>query len=141
MKTLQFEGLKVALKQNKEGYILTLSLHPDDIPEDLLRDFVGSRYQVVMVRLNGEEQPMDREDEHGGQKAVRLAGLLCRDSEFWDWLHHDGQIFEVNEKEATDWLREATGVQSRSELKVNYEARKHLERINKEFLTWKNRKS
>lgn len=141
MKTLQFEALKVALKQNKEGYLLSLSLHPDDIPEDLLRDFVGSRYQVVMVRLNGEEQPLNREDEHGGQKAVRLAGLLCREKDFWEWLHQDDQIFVPDEKEATEWLRNATGVQSRSELKTNAEARKHLERINKEFLKWKSKKS
>ena len=32
MKTLQFEGVKVALKQDKTGYVLTLSMHPDDIP-------------------------------------------------------------------------------------------------------------
>ena len=141
MKTLQFEALKIALKQNKEGYILSLSLHPDDIPEDLLRDFVGSRYQVVMVRINGDEQPLDREDEHGGQKSVRLAGLLCREKDFWEWLHQDDQIFVPDEKEATEWLRNATGVQSRSELKTNADARKHLERINKEFLKWKSKKS
>lgn len=141
MKTLQFEALKIALKQNKEGYILSLSLHPDDIPEDLLRDFVGSRYQVVMVRINGDEQPLDREDEHGGQKSVRLAGLLCREKDFWEWLHQDDQIFVPDEKEATEWLRNATGVQSRSELKTNADARKHLERINKEFLKWKSKRS
>ena len=50
METIQFEGIKVALKQDKTGYVLTLSMHPDDIPESLLRDFVGARYQVVMVR-------------------------------------------------------------------------------------------
>jgi transposase len=47
MKTLQFEGVKVALKQDKTGYVLNLSMHPDDVPEELLRDFVGARYQVV----------------------------------------------------------------------------------------------
>lgn len=141
MKTLQFEALKVALKQNKDGYVLTLCIHPDDIPDDLLRDFVGSRYQVVMVRLNEEEQPMDRENEHGGQKAIRLAGVMCREKEFWDWLYQDGQIFDATEKEATDWLRDATGVNSRSELKTNPEARKNLERINKEYMQWKTKKS
>ena len=33
MKTIQFEGVKVALKQDKTGYVLTLSMHPDDIPD------------------------------------------------------------------------------------------------------------
>ena len=55
MKTSQFEGVKVAIKQDKTGYVLTLSIHPDEIPDEVLRDFVGSRYQVVMVRLNTDE--------------------------------------------------------------------------------------
>ena len=136
MKTLQFEGVKVALKQDKTGYVLTLCMHPDEIPEELLRDFVGARYQVVMVRLSGDETPMDR-GEFDGQKAVRVAGLLCRDPDFWTWLHEDTQIIEATESEATDWLRDFLGVASRSELKVNKEARDRLEKLHKDFNAWK----
>ena len=137
IKTLQFEAVKVALKQDKTGYVLTLSMHPDDIPEDLLRDFVGSRYQVVMVRLNGDEQPMDREKEYEGDKAIRLAGLLCRDQEFWEFLHNDSQIFDTTEEEATEWMRNYLGVKSRSELKTNAEARRLLHKVHMEYNSWK----
>jgi hypothetical protein len=136
MKTLQFESVKVALKQDKTGYVLTLCLHPDEIPEELLRDYVGARYQVVMVRLSTDETPMDR-GEFDGQKAIRVAGLLCRDPSFWDWLHEDTQIIEANEEEATPWLRDFLGVASRSELKVNREARDRLEQLHKDFNAWK----
>ena len=50
MKTSQFEAVKVAIKQDKTGYVLTLSIHPDEIPEEVMRDFVGARYQVVALR-------------------------------------------------------------------------------------------
>ena len=50
--TIQFEGIKTGIKQSKDGYILTLAVHPDEIPDDLVRDFIGSRYVVVMVRLD-----------------------------------------------------------------------------------------
>lgn len=140
MKTLQFEGLKVALKQNKDGYVLTLNIHPDEIPEELLRDFVGARYQVVMVRLGDNEEPLDRQDAFGGEQAVRLAGLLCRDPDFWEYLHDDLQIMDLNEKEASNWLRDAIGVISRAELKTKQEARDHLQRVNKEFQEWKKRR-
>jgi len=136
MKTLQFEGVKVALKQDKTGYVLTLCMHPDEIPEELLRDFVGARYQVVMVRLSGDETPMDRK-EFDGTKAIRVAGLLCRDHNFWEWLHEDTQIIEATEKEATDWLRDYLGVTSRSELKDNPPARERLEKLHKDFNAWK----
>jgi hypothetical protein len=137
MKTLQFEGVKVALKQDKTGYVLTLSLHPDDIPEELLRDFVGSRYQVVMVRIDGNEQPMNREAEFEGDKYVRVAGMLCKDSQFWQYLYEDSQILEETEKETTDWLRNYLGVQSRADLKTNKQAREHLGQLVKEFNAWK----
>ena len=137
IKTLQFEAVKVALKQDKTGYVLTLSMHPDEIPEDLLRDFVGARYQVVMVRLGSEEQPMDRDREYEGDKSVRLAGLLCREQSFWEFLNSSNQIFDANEEQATDWLRDYLGVRSRSELKTNAEARKRLSQLHREYSTWK----
>jgi hypothetical protein len=137
LKTLQFEATKVALKQDKTGYVLTLSMHPDDIPEDLLRDFVGARYQVVMVRLDGNEQPMDRQEEFQGERSIRIAGLLCRDKEFWQYLYEDTQIIEANEKEATDWLREYLHIASRSDLKTNHNARLMLDSLHREYTKWK----
>lgn len=137
MKTLQFEAVKVALKQDKTGYVLTLCMHPDEIPEELLRDFVGARYQVVMVRLNGDEQPMDRQEEYSGDRAVKIAGALCRDPGFWEYLHKDNQIIDPTEKEATEWLREYLGVRSRADLKTQPEARVRLDTINMEYAAWK----
>jgi hypothetical protein len=137
MKTLQFEGVKVALKQDKTGYVLTLSMHPDDIPEDLLRDFVGARYQVVMVRLDVNEAPMDRQNEFEGDRCIRIAGLLCRDPKFWKYLFDEAQIFEEDEESCTEWLRTYMNVGSRSELKTNQEARKLLDKIHREYIEWK----
>jgi hypothetical protein len=137
MKTLQFEGVKVALKQDKTGYVLTLSMHPDDIPEDLLRDFVGARYQVVMVRLDVNEAPMDRQNEFEGDRYIRIAGLLGRDPKFWKYLFDEAQIFEEDEESCIEWLRTYLNVGSRSELKTNQEARKLLDKIHREYNEWK----
>ena len=137
MKTLQFEGVKVAIKQDKTGYVLTLSIHPDDIPEELLRDFVGARYGVAMVRIDANEQPMNREAEFDGEKYVRIAGMLSKDTSFWKYLYDDAQIFEENEKEATEWLRNYLCIQSRAELKTNESARTLLGKLVKEYNAWK----
>jgi len=136
MKTSQFEGVKVAMKQDRSGYVLTLSIHPDEVPEEILRDFVGARYQVVMVRLNGEEKPMNRPHEYASDP-VRLAGMLCRDKEFHRFLLETGNILEASEKEVADWMRSEFGVASRSELKDNPQAAKHLHTINEEYKLWK----
>jgi hypothetical protein len=137
MKTLNFEAVKVALKQDKTGYVLTLSMHPDDIPEELLRDFVGSRYQVVMVRINGDEQPMDRADEFSGDRAIRIAGMLSRDPDFWKYLYERTEIFDEQEEQAVEWIREHLHIQSRSELKTNREAQIILDKIYGEYQQWK----
>lgn len=136
MKTSNFEAVKVALKQDKTGYVLTMSIHPDDVPNEILRDFVGSRYQVVMVRLNQNEQPMDRERDIP-LNPVQLAGVLCRDVDFLEYLFTVDKIDVPSEEAATAWLRSALGVMSRSELKHNTEAVKRLLQINEEFRAWK----
>jgi hypothetical protein len=133
---MQFEGVKVALKQDKTGYVLTLSMHPDDIPEELLRDFVGARYQVVMVRIGADESPLNRE-EFIGDKTVRIAGLLCRDPKFWKYLYDGGQIFEEEEGMAADWLRHRLNIKSRSELKTREIARSEFYIILEEFNEWR----
>ena len=40
MDTSQFEAKKVALKQTKDGHVLTLAIHPDESPDEILRDFM-----------------------------------------------------------------------------------------------------
>lgn len=137
METLQFEAVKVAMKQDKTGYVLTLCMHPDEVPVELLRDFVGARYQVVMVRLDHNEQPLERQEEFAGSRSIKIAAVMCRDPKFWEYLHDDGQIIDPTEKEATDWLREYLEVQSRADLKTNQEARVRLETLNLEFSKWK----
>ena len=137
MKTLQFEAVKVALKQDKTGYVLTLSLHPDEIPEELMRDYVGARYQVVMVRVGTDETPMNRDAEFEADNLIRTAGILCRDPKFWKYLYQDDQIFEEEESMCTDWLRNYLNVKSRSELKTNNEARVLLKKILRKYNEWK----
>jgi len=132
----QFEAVKVAIKQDKSGYILTLSIHPDEIDEAVMRDFVGSRYQVVMVRLNGEEKPMNRDQEHV-RDLVRTAGILCRDKAFHKFLLETGQVLEASETEAINWLKSELKIVSRSELSTNIKAAKQFTLINLEFLAWK----
>jgi hypothetical protein len=136
METLQFEGVKVAMKQDKTGYVLTLSVHPDEVPERLLRDFVGARYQVVMVRLDGEEKPMVRDLEHSGDQ-VRLAGMLCRDPSFQNFLLDAQQITEANEAQVIEWMKIELDIISRTEIREKPSAARRLKSIYQEFQAWK----
>jgi len=137
METSQFEAKKVALKQTKDGHVLTLAIHPDESPDEILRDFVGSRYMVVMVRLGDAEEPMNR-DEFAGAQMVKLAGMLCRDKEFWEFLHDKEDLFEKNEPACIDWITSFLGITSRADIKMNKDAQEALKTIYTEFKEWKN---
>jgi hypothetical protein len=129
-----FEAVKVALKQDRTGYILTLNIHPDDLDERILRDFVGSRYMVVMARIDENQQPLNRGEF---VDPVKLAGILCKSKEFQLFLQDIGELFDITEKDAAEWLRQELKITSRSELKGNEESTRRLLQINEEFKQWK----
>ena len=135
IKTLQFEAVKVAMKQDKTGVILTLNIHPEELPVDLMRDFVGARYQVVMVRLNGEDKPMNRDHEYS-RDPVRTAGILCRDKQFAQYLFASDLIFEAKEADVIEWLKGGLDIESRTELKEDQQKAKKFWAIYEEYQRW-----
>jgi hypothetical protein len=135
VKTLQFEAVKIAMKQDKTGIILTLNIHPDELPIDLMRDFVGARYQVVMVRLNDDNKPMSRDAEYS-RDPVRAAGILCREKQFAQYLFDKDQIFEKKEEDAIEWLKGELDINSRTELKEDQQKAKKFWAIYEEYQRW-----
>lgn len=135
IKTLQFEAVKIAMKQDKTGIILTLNIHPDELPTELMRDFVGARYQVVMVRLNDENRPMSRDQEYS-RDPVRTAGMLCRDKQFAQYLFDKEEIFEKKEADVIEWLKMELDIESRTELKEELQKAKKFWAIYEEYQRW-----
>jgi hypothetical protein len=135
METSQFEAKKVALKQTKDGIVMSLAIHPDELPEELMRDFVGARYMVVMVRLGDDEKPINRE-EYAGAQLVKLAGMLCRDKEFWRYLNEEGLLFNMSESDCIDFLQSYLCINSRSDIKTNFEAQNALKNLYAQYKEW-----
>ena len=127
MNALQFEGLKVALKQDATGYVLTLKVHPNEIPEELLRDFVGARYMVAMVRLNDDETATPY------QNRVKQAGMLCRNKVFFEYIQSVHGIADVDEQKATNFLYDFCEITSRTELNGNKAAQELFDKMMEEY--------
>ena len=132
MDTIQFEGVKTGLRQSKDGYLLSLAVHPDDLPDDLMRDFVGSRYMVVMVRLDNEEKPMTRTHH----PAVSSAGMLCRDPDFWEYVTIACEEIVQSEAECVEWFKFHFNIGSRAELKTNKQACEAFIKFKEGFDEW-----
>lgn len=133
--TSQFEAIKSSMKQDKNGYVMSLVIHPDDVPEEIVRDFVGARYQVVMVRLQEDGQPMNRKKAHE-RDPVRSAAILCNDEDFSRYLEDIGELIDGRPEEIANWMRAKLNIESRSELRNNNEAAKHFWRIKEDFYLW-----
>jgi hypothetical protein len=131
MNALQFECRKVALKQDRTGYVLTVVIHPDEIPEELLRDFVGSRYGVAMVRIADDESAVPY------QNRVMQAGMLCRTREFQFWLKETKLLERISEDEAINALYKLCGITSRTELNGNADAQQKFDEMVNDYDRWK----
>ncbi len=127
---LQFEARKIALKQDRTGYVLTLSLHPDEIPEELLRDFVGARYACALVRIQDDESPTHYTNR------VQKAGILCRNHAFQEFIAERLVGHSVNEEQTVAALCKQCGIESRSELNGNAKAQEVFDAIVLDFENW-----
>ena len=127
----KFEAIKVALRQDKGGFVLSLSIHPNDIPEDLVRDWVGSRYIIAMVPIGDDEKPVDKPAARAklappmdseGAEAVRMAGMLCREPSFQAWSGCIG-----DEARTAEIMKLSINIESRAELGHDAAARSRFE--------------
>ena len=60
---VNFEAVKTSMMQDKNGTNIRLTIHPNDVPPQLHKDWVGSRYMVVMVKLNEDGTPDERKED------------------------------------------------------------------------------
>ena len=140
---LTFEAVKIAMRQDKNGHILVLSIHPNDIPTELFSDWLGSRYYVSLVKLNDDESPVHIRIESENRKIVQQAGILCMEKPFLEFLRSgylmegsDKPVDEIEEVVFVKCLRQVIGVKSRAELAENSDAQIKFKELVGEYNDW-----
>jgi hypothetical protein len=131
--SVSFEAVKVKLTQGKDGILITLAIHPDEVPEVLVRAFVGSRWGVAMVRLGDDDLPAATSGQVEAGRAVQSAAMLCRTPAFRTFLRERGIAADVTEDAATEGLRRYLGITSRSQLKTDTAARELFAGLRERF--------
>lgn len=120
---VHFEAVKIAVSQDKNGLVLKLSIHPDQVPKDLILSPLGTRYMVAAVQLGDDDTPIKGKDKTEGERAVAIAGALCRNERFRSWMAKCGYADDDTPDGVAKGLRSICGVSSRAELATNEEAR------------------
>ena len=140
---VHFEAVKTSMSQSKQGTILRLALHPNEVPPSLHTDWVGSRYMVAMVKLDDEDKPQMSDQQRETERLIASAGMLCRNLDFAKFLFDIDSLLGVpndeseREKRVADALRDILGVESRSEMRTNSVARERFKNMVEEFTRWK----
>lgn len=131
-----FEAKKYALRQAKDGVIVSFVVHPNDVVAELLSAPIGEHYVVALAPYTetaGVAQKEDRlpckQEAAGSIPAVgptphekrpktpaEWAGMLCNDVRFQKWA---GQ---PSAEAAADMVRRVCGIRSRSEINTNARA-------------------
>ena len=129
-----FEAVKSVLRQSKDGIVLSLVLHPSDVPTPLLSDPIRSRYMVGIVRMGDNEEIIAPQSVREGKRMVTAAGALCRDSDFQKWMVDNGFSEEQTEEAAATNVKRLLKVKSRAELKENEDAQRRWLVIRQHFI-------
>ena len=142
-----FEGSLMILRKDKNGWVIGFSVHPSDVPHDLLNAALGTRFQTVLFEIGDDENPVPTEENTPSnfvdfQEArkvhdpVARAGKLCRSPVFQGWIlastvYADGKdpMFKTYRdyiEIAAEKLREILGINSRSDLRGNPQSKKRF---------------
>jgi hypothetical protein len=127
-----------ALRRSKEGVVVSLVLHPQSVPEQILTAELGTRFMLAWVQIGDDEQPAEpgkvaqfpdrsrQAREHYQQsdameQARVRAAMLAKDERFRHWA------FPMNtdshtEKDVAEFIREACGIETRRMIATDDEA-------------------
>jgi hypothetical protein len=95
-----------------------------------LRDFVGARYGVAMVRIQDNELPTHYENR------VKKSGILGRSKRFHLWLRKENGLTIDGEDDAVEAIHRICGIQSRTELNGNKQAQDKFDELLRDYEQW-----
>lgn len=153
-----FEAIKYALRQSKEGYVVSFVVHPDDVPDDLSKSKIGTRYMVAFAEIGDDDKPapVAQMEEHRPSKPVvegsspsgrakerkpfsslplsQQAALRCQDKRFQEWLVSiTPGLSKCDTQGAATIVRDRCRVMSRSELDANPKAAERWKLMEESF--------
>ncbi len=130
------------LRKDKDGWVFGFRVHPNDAPRSLLDAALGTRFQMVFFEINDDETYVVPEEVHKGNKAVAVAGQMCREEKFQEWILRKSGMpkavamdYESEDMESVtaNLLREHLGIESRSDLREDESARSSFKELILEY--------
>lgn len=120
---LTFEGAKLYLKQDGRGFVLSILVHPNEVPMDLMMAPINTRYTIAMVEMADDGSIVKPRIQSEADKLIASAGMLCKNERFIEWCFKRRFIDGKEEHKAEAYVRDFCGVLSRTEFRTKPSAR------------------
>ena len=134
------QGLECSLmilRKDKDGWVFGFRVHPNEAPRSLLDSSLGTRFHIVFFEIADDETFVVPEEIRRASKAVSVAGQMCREESFQRWMMDKAGInvgpSTDSEGMTANLLREYLNIESRSELKVDSQARDNFRSLIEEY--------
>ena len=136
------EALKIALKQEAEGILVTFRIQPEHLPAALLLGRIPSRWALAMVEIDDDEKPKPSPKKEAADKKrqnanVMRAAILSEDPQFKTFLKQKYPKQWNANMGGPDTLRAVLGIDSRKKLATDDEALLQWDRLQAEYEMWK----
>ncbi len=134
------EMKKYALRQSKDGIIVSFVLHPHEVPKDLQTAEIGSRWMVALVEIGDDEEPAKEQpapEPHSGRvgwekvQPASQCAIRLNDPVFMAFLKERYDI--PDELGLKEWLM----ISSKTELSSNHKKRVLWHQLDSQFQAWK----
>lgn len=131
-KAVHFEGAKLHLKQDSRGYVLSVLVHPNDVPIDLMLAPINTRYTIAMVEMADDGSIVTPRHKTEGERLVTSSVMLSDNSRFFRWLLKTNRIKD-EETSPEKYIKDFCHIGSRSEFKSNETARNLFKELRSSF--------
>jgi hypothetical protein len=146
MNTATVEAIKIALKQEAEGILVTFRIQPDDMPTQLLTAGIMARFALAMVEIDDNELPKPADPERKTKavqnRNVMRAAILCGEESFQTFLKKkhrkvwDASIGE-GAAQAGECMRQILNIESRKEIGTDPDALHAFDALDAEYQLWR----
>lgn len=113
---ITFEAKKHSYRQTQDGVVVGLVMHPNDVDAALSIAALGTRYQVVLVQIGDDGEPVGGPAQTSDRRSwetlsnAQQAGIRCNDERFQQW------VARQSKSTAATFVRDYCGVHSRADL-------------------------
>ena len=110
------------------------------MPAELATSDLGTNYGIALVEITPGETPVEQPvveppEKTEGEKAVMMAGILCEEPEFKEWLFTCQKYEHPFGATAVEVVRGYCNISSRAELATNPTARANWNDIYEDYRT------